>query len=248
MRTLLLASIAFVACDSNNLNNNNNDLSMSNEDMTELPDSAGQSCDLVKQDCPGGMKCALSGGGMMMAATPTCVMAGTVTDGMPCMRGMMGMPDNCAAGLTCPRAGGGGMSVCRKICTGDSGCDPGQQCAVLSFSVTDVGQCVPTCTPFGTGCSGTQSCAGITLAVGATQQVQNVLFTCRNVGTTSLYGDCQRASDCPANSYCDPQAMFCTPLCDSTHTCAMHPVPDAGTIYQCQSFGTSLSNDPGYCG
>jgi hypothetical protein len=253
MRTALLVTLVFAACDNNNLNNNNDDLSMnSNDDLSTMPDQAGgQSCDLLKQDCPTGQKCALVGGGGMMAAMPTCVTAGTVTDGQPCMRGMMGQPDNCAAGLVCPRSGGGGMtstSVCRKICADDTGCDPGQQCAILSFSVTDVGQCTPTCTPFGTGCTGTQNCSGITLAVGATQTVQNVLFTCRNVGTTMLYGDCQRSSDCPADSYCDPNAMFCTPLCDSTHTCAMHPVPDAGTVYQCQSFGTALASDPGYCG
>jgi hypothetical protein len=245
MRTLLLVSIAFAACDSNNLNNNNNDLSMSNNDMTTMPDQAGgQSCDLVKQDCGSGMKCVLAGGGMMMAAQPTCVAAGTVTDGMPCMRGMMGQPDNCAAGLVCPR---GMNSVCRKICVDDKGCDPGQQCAVLSFSVTDTGQCVPTCTPFGNGCTGSQNCSGVTLAVGATQQMQNVLFTCRTPGMVGFYGDCQRSSDCVADSYCDPNAMFCTPLCDNTHSCSAHPIPDAGTILTCMSFGTSLPADPGIC-
>jgi hypothetical protein len=241
MRILILAAlVGVIGCDNNSINNENDasiDMSMSGDGGGDI--GAGASCDLLKQDCGSGMKCTLVGGGMGTAPTPTCVTDGTVAEGQPCMRGMMGQPDNCEAGLTCSRTG----SVCRKICGSDTDCGSNEACAILSFAVTDVGQCIPTCAPFSDTCGNSQTCASITLEVGATQQNQQVLFTCRATGTAGAYEDCMRANDCGANLYCSQDGV-CVPLCDASHDCVAY---GDGSVPICASAGTTLPGDPGIC-
>jgi hypothetical protein len=226
-----------VACSSNNVNNtDNSDMAVPGGDLSTTPDQGAMACDVIKQDCPTGQKCALTGGGGM-APTPTCVMAGTVTDGQPCMRGMMGAPDNCAAGLVCSRSG-----ACRKYCAADTDCDSGQKCAAGRVSTT-IGTCSPACTPFGTDC-GTQNCSGVSTSLSG-----STFFTCRTPGTTPNFGDCGAGAggaSCGANAVCDPNAGWCAPICDSTHTCPANPA-DGGGALSCMSLMTSISGDPGIC-
>jgi hypothetical protein len=233
MRATLLCCLTLIACGDNNINNNGlEDMSMS-QDVDMEPDQGTMSCDPIQQDCPAGQKCALAGFGT--TATISCVMAGTVGEGMACMRSMGA--DNCAAGLTCSRNG----SVCRKYCTADTDCVNGQKCAA-GRGGTPVGTCSPSCTPFGTDC-GALNCS--TLAT-AFAPGGGVFFTCRMPGNTANFDDCTGGAICGANAFCDATASWCAPLCDDNHACPALS-GDGGVPVSCQSLQTGLAGDPGYC-
>ncbi|HZS37783.1 MAG TPA: hypothetical protein VFF06_13190 [Polyangia bacterium] len=254
MRSSILAVCLLGACSGNGLNSQNGDagsstdLAMSSSSDLAAPsgDLAGAMCDLLKQDCPSGNKCVAVN--MMMMTSFQCVpLAGMVTDGQPCMRGMNGMPDDCNAGLTCTTRGSTTMNpLCRKLCGADSDCDAGQKCTVLSNRTPTVGVCIPSCTPFGTDCSGGLTCATTAVEIGSTMQNPKIVFTCRGVGTTPAFGQCMRSTDCVADTACD-QGGTCEPLCDDSHQCPTNPNADAGAL-SCMPIGSTLASNPGVCG
>ena len=173
--TLLVLGLA--GCTSNNVNNNQpEDMSIPEGDFAVVPDQGSMACDPIKQDCPMGQKCAVSGG---MMPTATCVMAGTVTDGMPCMR-MMGA-DNCAAGLTCSCGAGRGQML--------------------------VGSCAPSCKPFGNDC-GALNCSGLVTAFGAGGGVFFTCRTpgmTANFDDCTMGGSCGENAFCDQNAgWCAP--------------------------------------------
>jgi hypothetical protein len=260
MRYMIFAvAIAAGGCGGNSLNNSGGDmatadLSMSGGggDMTVTPDGGpGMMCDLAAQNCPSGMKCEITGG--MMGGARCVAQNGSVGADQPCVRMMGGGGDDCAAGLQCTTRGSTQMMpLCRKLCTKDSDCAGGQQCALVSQAVTTAGVCIPSCEP-GTGsCTNGLACGTLTLAVGSTMTNQILFFTCRAAGTSPLYGACNRSADCVAESICDSTAGWCAPLCDDTHACVQPPsdggVSDAGTIMTtCMTLGNSAPNNPGVC-
>jgi hypothetical protein len=222
--------LLFVACSSNDIGTNNmNDMSALQGDMAgPAPDQGAMACDPIAQDCPSGQKCAVTGGGMTMMATTTCVTAGTAGDGQPCTR-TMGM-DDCAAGLTCSRSPGATMGICRKYCTMDGQCDSGQKCAAGRGN-SPVGSCAVACTPFANACSGGQNCSGVSTAFGGTTQ----FFTCRTPGTANAFEDCGFGAggvSCAGDLFCDPNNMWCAPLCDDTHHCPANS-GDGGAAVSC---------------
>jgi hypothetical protein len=234
MRTTLLLFLVAACGNNNSLNQTTDDMTVDESDMSVGPDQGSMSCDLIQQDCPNGQKCAVSGFGM--TATVSCVMAGTVTDGMACVRGMMGAPDNCAAGLTCSRG------TCRKYCTADGDCDAGQKCGANRNTML-VGTCTPACTPFGNDC-GAQNCSTLVTAFGSGG---GVFFTCRMPGNTANFDDCTGGgASCGPDAFCDQNAGWCAPLCDDTHPCPAMSA-DGGVALSCMSLGTTMSGDPGYC-
>ncbi|MBX7113797.1 MAG: hypothetical protein K1X64_05625 [Myxococcaceae bacterium] len=78
-------------------------------------------CDVVQQNCDGGMKCGFADGGR------ACVPDGTVNEGEPCTA------SNCKRGLACvvvPAEDGGQASECTRYCHTNSDCMAPQQCYV----------------------------------------------------------------------------------------------------------------------
>jgi hypothetical protein len=193
-------------------------------------------CDLLAQDCPSGQKCTVVN--MNGMSTISCEPAGTIAEGMACMRS--NGVDNCAAGLICTRTGSAALT-CRKLCDSTTACSSGQQCGLVLRTITNVGACVPECTPFGSDC-GALNCSGLVHDIGS----NNFFFTCRNPGSTAAFVDCNLSNTCVADTTCDPKTMFCTPLCDNAHSCPVDPI-DGGGPLSCQGVGSGLPEDPGLC-
>jgi hypothetical protein len=219
-----------VACSSNN-SDNTLDMSLAGDDLSTTPDQGAMACDITRQDCPTGQKCVVLGAVM---ATISCVMAGTVTDGMPCTRDMMG-GDNCAAGLSCQRG------FCRKYCGSDGDCDSGQQCASMR-STTVIGACNLSCTPFSNDC-GTLNCSGLLPGFGTS----NEFFTCRMPGTNGNFEDCTTGgAACGADAICNVTDGLCEPFCDDTHLCPALSA-DGGVAVSCHALMTTIAGHPGVC-
>jgi hypothetical protein len=223
------------------------DMAMAMDDMATSGDG-GASCDVATQSgCTTGQKCvtAMNGG--------HCVTDGTVGEGQACMRGAMGMPDNCQAGLTCSRTGlPTGMSVCRKYCTSNSTCTTaGQLCAIGGGGgSTTIGSCAPSCTPFGTDCPPGMDCGSFAVEIGSTQNMVNAFMVCKTTGTGLAYDACDRMNPCAANLYCDQQAGWCAPVCDSSgsHACPPPPVDGGGaTSVSCVAFDNQAATGLGFC-
>lgn len=80
-------------------------------------------CDVVGQDCDGGLKCDYRDGGR------ACVADGTLAEGDACASN----GDACRAGLACavvPVLDGGSEARCARYCRGDPDCQGPQQCYV----------------------------------------------------------------------------------------------------------------------
>lgn len=77
-------------------------------------------CDLVQQDCDGGMKCAYLDGGRV------CVPDGALNEGQSCAGATVG----CRKGLACTFVGADGGSACARFCRVSGDCASSQQCYV----------------------------------------------------------------------------------------------------------------------
>ncbi len=149
---------------------------------------AGSSCDLLRQDCPGGQACAFVDG------AARCVSSGVGGDGSGCSR-----QSDCRAGFWCE------SGICRRYCChqADEQCLEGQRCLP---SGDDIGACrapdacslVPQ-----SGCPANQGCY-----VTRTDGVRN----CVGAGTAREGESCSALNECEPGTICTTEgicARFC---------------------------------------
>lgn len=218
--------VLLAGCSSQNLTNHN-DLGTS-ADLGGAHDLAApgadgmmsqMSCDPVAQDCASAsQRCifTLSGSGANRMLTTQCVADGTVMRDQSCTVDMTSHLDNCQKGLVCTgTALPMGMSDCRKFCKADADCGAGQMCHGLFGA--GFGECLPTCTAFGTDCGAGMTCAGLESDIASTMTMQKAFLACRTAGAKAAGDDCARATECGADMLCvGPQGQgLCAPLCDS---------------------------------
>jgi hypothetical protein len=238
MRTTRFLAILFIAgCGGGGLNTNidgGEDLASPTTDDMNVGDMAnGFMCNLLNQDCtdPSNPKCTYT---RVMGMTKTmCTADGTVARDQTCTIDMTTRLDNCQKGLVCTATGSAsGTDTCRKLCAADGDCGGTQKCASLR-GVMGVGYCIPTCTEFGTDCTG-GSCAAAATDVSSTMTNPVRFLTCRAVGTALADDACTTGADCVADMLCGGQPRRCSPLCDSSgsHNCPA-VAPDAGAPWTC---------------
>jgi len=143
--------------------------------------------------------------------------------------------DDCAAGLFC--SGIGSLQSppsrhCRKFCKDDGKCASTEKCSQLVFEGTTAtaGICVPTCTVFGTDCTGSLNCSVLITSMDGT----TAHGTCRAVGTKVAGDTCTMAYECAKDMVCaDPTKSgkaTCIPLCDSSHACSTGSCKPVGSL------------------
>lgn len=186
-------------------------------------------CDpLAQTGCPKGEKCTDRYDGTNFNFF--CAPDGNVAPGGDCVLDFLGH-DNCARGSLCTVAGLGDADpsaavrhfVCRAYCASDGDCaaaEPGSSmCDRLTRSPT-VGFCLPACTPFGTDCGPTGTCAG--------RRVDTDGFTefvvCHFAGPNAAASTCTTDGECGTNMLCEtvqqsPSTAVCRQLCDPNHDC-----------------------------
>lgn len=209
---------------------------------TDMPTPTGDlgmqmSCDPIAQNCADpSQRCVftITGTGMSRMLVTQCVANGTAMRDQSCTIDMTSGLDDCQKGLTCTGLGlPTGMSDCRKFCKTDSDCGAGQMCHGVGGGVM-FGECLPTCTEFGTDCGAGMTCAQDESDISSTMTNRVSFLVCRSVGAGTEGADCQRATDCGADMLCiGPFGQrICSPLCDdTTHTtCPVYGVPDGGNV------------------
>jgi hypothetical protein len=175
----------------------------------------------------------------------TCVPNGTIASGQPCVVSDATGLDDCLKGMLCDNDGANAANICRKYCTKSSDCTGANEKCLAAYNPT-WGICLPTCTPYGSDCPSGNSCAS---AFNDFPSSGNTgFFVCHQSGTATVYASCSADTDCGDNLLCDQTYNWCTPICDSTHTCPQAPAVDGGAAnITCQPF-TNLSSGQGVCG
>ena len=120
-------------------------------------------CDVFKQDCDPGKKCAAwaEGGGGAWNATKCVDITGDGAPGEPCTTdggGVSGM-DTCGLGVMCWDVNIENEGVCVALCTGtldNPMCPPKSRCALSGEAILNL--CLPTCDPLLQDCPGDDLC------------------------------------------------------------------------------------------
>jgi hypothetical protein len=236
MRPILVSLLATItSCHTGALPTTGVDISFAAD---AAPPPAGE-CDLVRQTgCKAGDKC--------VPATPdanssmlfgACVANGSVPEGSQCVS-MLTEPitnDNCVAGTVCENALSP-TSHCRRLCAVDSTCPGGQACASIYGLNAPFGECLPTCTPFGTDCPSGSDCSLDFLDFGAPLGTSQ-FFVCKPTGSGALLSRCMHETDCSADLFCDSLSIEggrCVPHCDGAHPCPVPPAQSGVTALSCQ--------------
>ena len=167
----------------------------------------------------------------------SCVTAsGTGHVGDACASTDVGF-DDCGAELFCAFYGHAGNDYhCLRYCDKAGDCSPTETC-MGGGGVLPAGNCVPSCTVFGTDCVTGTTChpfwgldaAGITrYGVGS---------FCSPVGHEAAGTACVANSECQADMVCGLSGK-CAPMCDPAHPCATgactpmgYVAPNAGVGY-----------------
>ena len=181
-------------------------------------------CDVFKQDCPDGEKCAAfaEGGGGSWNATKCVPVTGEGTPGDVCATeggGVSGL-DDCQKGAFCWDVDDMNKGICVELCTGSEAapvCSNEQDfnCAVVNEGVLNL--CLPGCDPLIQDCPGDDLCIPI-----------NDTFVCvldaSGAETGKALDPCEFANACDkgllclqpsASSKCDANAGgCCMPFCD----------------------------------
>lgn len=159
-------------------------------------------CDLLGQDCGGGMACRFVVAADAEEPSGLCEVAGTKGEGEPCVR-MAGAAPECAEGLICFEG------VCREYCCAAGASD----CSVLGHYClnvgTDVGLCIPSdeCDLLAqTGCDPEEACYPISRG---TRRCSAPREGAGGPGET-----CEYLNDCVAGSACVGEPSTCRQLCD----------------------------------
>ena len=189
-------------------------------ETTEGPPEPG--CDVFKQNCPEGQKCApyAEGGGSSWNATKCVPVTGDGQPGEPCttMGGGVSGLDDCAEGVFCWDVDRTNNGVCVEMCSGSEAApvcnDEDAHCAVTADSIVYL--CLPNCDPLVQNCPGDDLC----IPIGDT-------FVCVLDGSGDegqVFDPCEFANACGkgllclnpiAADECDKEAGgCCMPFCD----------------------------------
>jgi hypothetical protein len=222
------------------------------------PDLSGvtSNCDLTKQDCTTGMKCTVQLDSQGNVSGTTCVTAGTVAAGQPCMpqQSPDTLLDNCVAGYICDDLLGNFSNLCRKFCTKDAECGSGEKCGDFLLAAAGWGWCASTCTPFSTAagnCPAGYDCGETADSAEQPSSAETGFFLCKKTGSGGPYTSCMADSDCGANLWCgvantNTGDTECLPNCSDSVACLMPP-SDAGlSAAMCHPLATQPGN-AGYC-
>ena len=207
-------------------------------------------CDVFKQDCPDGQKCAAwaDNSGGAWNATKCVAVIGDGAPGEPCTApegGVAGI-DDCAFGAMCWGVDLNNHGTCIALCTGTPQapkCLPGFHCPLVSDGVLNL--CFPTCNPLIQDCPGDDLCLA---------DPDGTTFTCvldasGDLGKTN--DPCEFANACDkglmcletatAASACDPRSTgCCQPFCKFPGSPC--PNPDQ----QCLQYFDPMTVPPGY--
>lgn len=169
-------------------------------------------CDIDRQDCAGGERCASYADAVHQDARfSACISDGTVAEGASCERRTTAGDDNCQAGLYCasfeqPTASD---RVCRRLCDKAEDCRPSEGCMALAFAPR-TGICRPTCTVGGSDCGSGFTCVPVFPRWGVGEAPLEVGPTCERDGTGNLGDRCTGA--------CGP-GLMCVDVDGTGHVC-----------------------------
>jgi hypothetical protein len=158
-------------------------------------------CDLVKQDCDGGLKCGYTDGGR------GCIADGTLDEGVSCA----GLASSCKRGLTCVFSGSDGGSSCARFCNVSVDCMTPQLCYV-TLQLSDTNERPLVCANPPMGCSPLlQDCPD--LADGC--YPDSTMPGCFVAGSIALGATCVYGNDCQKGATCAGAASdrHCRQLC-----------------------------------
>ena len=190
-------------------------------ETTEGPPEPG--CDVFKQNCPEGQKCApyAEDGDSWWNATKCVPVTGDGQPGESCMTmggGVSGL-DDCAEGVFCWDVDAMNVGECVEMCSGSDAApvckDEDANCAVTSEGALNL--CIPSCDPL------VQDCAGDDLCIPIADTFVCVLDA-SGADTGKALDPCEFANACDkgllclnptASENCDPNAGgCCMPFCD----------------------------------
>lgn len=218
--------------------------------------------DEVCLDCAAGEKCVPGERpDSPFSISYACLPAGTVEPGGDCEIQASGL-DDCVADAMCTTTGVADSDpnaetvhrVCRQYCATDEDCPRMAEgmslcrrfeaaASNLPTPVLPGGICVETCTPFGTDCGPTGTCA----ALGNHVDGGNAFLTCHFSGPASDGQDCEGHHDCGAELACVTRTMGlfrttkCEQLCDADHLCGLGQCePIVGSVGLCVPFNFPL--------
>ena len=188
-------------------------------------------CDVFKQDCEEGEKCAAwaEGGGSSWNATKCVKVTGTNVPGSECMTeggGVSGM-DNCEAGSMCWDVDENNKGICVALCKGDAKapiCESGFSCAIANEGVLNL--CLPGCDPLLQDCPGDDLCIP-----------NGDAFLC----VLDASGEMGKANDpCEFANSCD-KGLVCLNTASASSACMQ------GSMGCCQPFCEFMEGQDGDC-
>lgn len=205
-------------------------------------------CDVVKQDCAGGQKCALILTGNAWYK-PQCVAPHPEVVGLGelCVRpeNVVG-DDTCAGGMFCTFWGGLGKKDpaerwCVSHCHEDTDCGVDEVCVTAGSTGRGNGVCLKRCDPWGTACPNETNCTAERRGID-----HKLRFGCFFAGAIGEGGTCGIAfDDCAVGLSCafhpESGVSRCRKPCDDTHPCdggqqclaAANPPPDMPSLGFC---------------
>ncbi len=188
-------------------------------------------CDVWKQDCMAGEKCAAwaEGGGSAWNATKCVAVTGTKVPGDVCSTeggGVSGL-DDCEAGAMCWDVNDQNEGVCVALCTGSEmqpQCDAGFSCLIANEGSLNL--CLPGCDPLVQDCPGNNLCVP-----------NNNEFLC----VLDASGDGGKTNDpCEFGNACD-KGLLCLNTSAASSACMQ------GSTGCCQPFCEFVQGQDGDC-
>lgn len=207
----------------------------SGDDFVVAPDvggGGGIECDVWKQNCPEGKKCAAwaEGGGGAWNATRCVEVMGDRQPGEACMAlggGALG-EDDCVKGAMCWHIEGeGGVGTCAALCTGaveSPVCEGDVECSFVASEVLFL--CLPGCDPLVQDCPGEQMCVMIN------DRVACVADASGEIGGTN--DSCEVANECD-------EGLACVDADAASSACMQ------GASGCCQPFCEFVEGEDGVC-
>ncbi|MFO0548362.1 MAG: hypothetical protein U0271_08250 [Polyangiaceae bacterium] len=198
--------------------------------VPELHPVAGETCDVIAQDCvdPAAPKCQLDFSDPALLPSICAPSYGDALAGEACDRidNTTGK-DNCAAGLICNRVNlpySQPAGICLTLCDELDACGDGwcmrlnsDKNAPFPADTRLVGHCVESCDDVWdtTTCQAQTKCLGSDDLSGARR------YTCFPTPGKAVGATCANNSECAPALGCQPQTMTCRPYCDQDHACGL---------------------------
>jgi hypothetical protein len=181
--------------------------------------SIGSTCDVLRQNCPCGQKCAPVG--EELHCVP--VRADQAAPGEPCTVDRL-EHDDCTPGATCVGPGFNNFPTCVPLCDVDGvGCPADTQCVPgPGTTALDYGLCLRACDPLQPECPVGEECSQ--LLPGWFADTTSPFVCMPEDDASELFAPCNLPIDCAAGlactgetpEPCGPDVLFgcCTPYCD----------------------------------